>query len=55
MDLKKRVAIVGHWHVNKSAVRGAVKKPPSGPWDGYFYDGPSWHFGHFPPTKKQRS
>ena len=37
------------WFVSRSAVRGNFKKPKPGPWSGYFYDGPTRHFGHSPP------
>jgi hypothetical protein len=40
------------WFVSKSAVRGEVKKPEGQQFAGYFYTGPSQHFGHFPPRKK---
>lgn len=36
------------WFVSRSAVRGSFKAPPAGPWDGYFYTGPTKHFGHAP-------
>ena len=42
------------WHVNRSAVRLPFKKPPPGPWDGYFYDGPSLNFGHVTKTKGKK-
>lgn len=39
------------WHTNKSAVRGQVKKPVGAVFAGYFYTGPTLHFGHYPPRK----
>lgn len=37
------------WHVNKSAVRGEVKKPAG--FEAWFYTGPTLAFGHYPPRK----
>ena len=38
------------WFTSRSAVRSSTfKKPPSGPWDGYFYTGSTVHFGHNEP------
>lgn len=42
------------WFVSKSAVRHQVKKPEGEQFSGYFYTGPSLHFGHFPPKKGNR-
>jgi hypothetical protein len=39
------------WFTSKSAVRGHVKVPEDPRLAGYFYCGPSKHFGHYPPRK----
>ena len=43
------------WFVSKSAVRGEVKKPADPVFAGYFYTGPTLHFGHYPPRKSGKA
>ncbi len=43
--------VKGRWHYNKSRFPGTLKKPAG--FEAWFYTGPSWHFGHSPPTKKK--
>ena len=40
----------GHWRYSKSAIRNCSVPKPVG-FEDWFYTGPSWHFGHFPPKK----
>ncbi len=43
------------WHTNASAVKAFFKKPKGWEKSGYFYTGPTRHFGHVPSTKHKKS
>jgi hypothetical protein len=40
------------WFVSKSAVRYDFPAPVG--FEAWFYTGPSFHFGHFPPKGKKK-
>lgn len=41
----------GAWKVSKSALNGHFAIPKGWESSGYFYLGPTAHFGHYPPKK----
>jgi hypothetical protein len=43
------------WHTNVSAVQAFFKVPAGWAASGYFYTGPTLHFGHAPAVKKKKS
>lgn len=48
MAIQKKVV---RWHINASAVGAFFKVPKGWAKSGYFYTGPTLHFGHVPSTK----
>ena len=44
----------GQWFTSKSAVRSSIGGVAANQYPGYFYTGPSVHFGHMPPKKGKR-
>ena len=42
------------WHTNVSAVQAFFKVPKDLASSGYFYTGPTLHFGHSPAVKKKK-
>jgi hypothetical protein len=49
--MDKATKMSQRWHTNASAVKAFFKVPKGWEGTGWFYTGPTKHFGHSPPRK----